>query len=60
VIKTSHVTKNPQRECITLDRTPLMMLNRTEDAQKAYHEIASLNDSDDLKSPLPKELRILP
>jgi hypothetical protein len=22
VIKTSHVTKNPQRECITLDRTP--------------------------------------
>jgi hypothetical protein len=22
VIETSHVTKNPQRECITLDRTP--------------------------------------
>ena len=22
VIETSHVTKNPERECITLDRTP--------------------------------------
>jgi len=31
VIETSHVTKNPQRECITLDRTPNRRTNLTPD-----------------------------